>query len=58
MMEHPAGEKQEFSLEMTRADGALFYAHFDCLRREALDTPPVLRVALTDISKFKQASKE
>jgi len=58
MMEHGNDEKQEFSLEMTRADGSLFYAHFDCLRRETLDTPPMLRVALTNISKLKLALKE
>ena len=58
MMQHPTGEKQEFCLEMTRADGSLFYAHFDCLRRETLDTPPMLRVALTDISKIRLAGKE
>ena len=58
MMQHPTGEKQEFCLEMTRADGDLFYAHFDCLRREALDTPPMLRVALTDISKLKLALQD
>ena len=58
MMKHVKGEKQEFSLEMIRADGSLFYAHFDCLHRETLDTPPMLRVALTDISKLKLALKE
>jgi len=58
MMEHGNDEKQEFSLEMTGADGSLFYAHFDCLRRETLDTPPMLRVALTNISKLKLALKE
>ena len=52
MMEHGNDEKQEFSLEMTRADGSVFFAHFDCLRREELDTPPMLRVAITDISKL------
>ena len=57
MMKHATGEKQEFSLEMTRADGSLYYAHFDCLRRETLNTPPMLRVALTDISKLKLALK-
>jgi PAS domain S-box-containing protein len=58
MMEHGNNEKQEFSLEMTRADGSLFYAHFDCLRRETLDTPPMLWVALTNISKLKLALKK
>jgi PAS domain S-box-containing protein len=55
MMEHDNGEKQEFGLGMTGADGAVFHAHLNCLRREALDSPPMLRVALTDISKSKQA---
>ena len=57
MMQHPTGEKQEFCLEMTRADESLFYAHFDCLRREPLDMPPMMRVALTDISRIKPAEK-
>ena len=57
MMQHPTGRKQEFCLEMTRADESLFYARFDCLRREPLDMPPMLRVALTDISRIKPAEK-
>lgn len=58
MMQHDKGEKQEFSLEITRADGSGFYAHFDCLRRETSNTPPILRVALTDISRIKPALNE
>jgi PAS domain S-box-containing protein len=57
MMEHPTGKKQEFCLEMIRADESRFYAHCDCLRREPLDTTPMLRVALTDISSIKPAEK-
>ena len=57
MMQHPTGEKQEFCLEMTRADDSRFYAHFDCLRREPLDTPPMLRVAMTDISRINLIEK-
>ena len=57
MMKHATGNKQEFSLEIARADGSQFYAHFDCLRRETLDMPPMLRVALIDISKIKLTLK-
>ena len=55
MMEHHKSEKQDFGMEMTGADGATFYAHLNCLRKETLDSPPMLRVALIDISKSKQA---
>lgn len=48
LMEHAIGQKQSFSLKMTRADGTMFYAHLDCLYRETQDTPPILRVAMTD----------
>ncbi len=55
LMEQDKAEKQEFGLGMTGVDGAVFYAHLICLRRETLDSPPMLRVALIDISKSKQA---
>lgn len=58
LMKHAAGERQAFGLEMTRADGSTFYAYLDCLRREALDSPPMLRVTLTDISNIKLTEKE
>ena len=57
MMSHGKDEKQGFGLEMTRDDGSVFYAYLDCLRREYEDSPPMLRVALTDISKIKLAEK-
>ncbi len=55
MMEQDKVEKLEFGLAMTGADGAVFQAHLNCLRRKTLDSPPMLRVALVDISKSKQA---
>lgn len=58
MMEPSTPNKQAFGLEMMGTDGALFPAYLDCLRRETLDTPPILRVALTDIGKMKPADKE
>ncbi len=53
MMEHVKDELQKFSLEMVRIDGSQFYGHFDCLRKETLDAPAMLRVALTDITQQK-----
>ena len=58
MMEHAEVEKQTCDLEMIRADKSIFYAHLDCLRRESVDAPPMLRLALVDISKLKQAEAE
>lgn len=58
MMEHAKDEKQAFGVEMTRDDGTVFSAHLDCLIRESSDSPPLLRVALTDISKIKPAEQE
>jgi diguanylate cyclase (GGDEF)-like protein/PAS domain S-box-containing protein len=58
MMKHPDSEPQTFELTMTQADGTIFYAHLDCLRREYTDDLPVLRVALVDISKLKQAETD
>lgn len=57
MMEHAKGERQALGLDIRSADGSQFYAHLDCLRREALDTPPMLRVTLTDISKIQLAEQ-
>jgi PAS domain S-box-containing protein len=54
MMQQATGEKQAFSLALTRADGSDFLAYLDCLRRESPDAPPHLRVALTDISNMKR----
>jgi PAS domain S-box-containing protein len=58
IMELAAGEKQAFTLEMSRDDGSVCSGFLDCLRRESSDAPPVLRVALTDISRIKLAEKE
>lgn len=53
MMKHVKDEQQKFGLMMTRTDGSQFYGHFDCLRKETLNAPPVLRVALSDITQQK-----
>ena len=58
IMEHAEIEPQAFVLEMIRGDGSTFYAHLDCQRREVADAPPMLRLALIDISRIKQAEAE
>lgn len=55
MMASASAAKYTFCIHMQRADGAVFYAHLDCLRRESADSQPMLRVALTDISQTKPA---
>ena len=55
LMERADFEKQSFDFAMQRTDESIFYAHFDCLRREIADAQPVLRIALTDISELKIA---
>jgi PAS domain S-box-containing protein len=52
MMEHAEGDKQSFGLDMTGADGSVFHARLNCLRRASLDSAPTLWVALTDVSKI------
>ena len=41
-----------------RADGTLFYGHLDCLRKEIMDAPPVLRVALTDLTQQEPVAEQ
>ncbi len=53
MMASATTETQAFCIHMLRADGTMFHAHLDCLRRETLDSRLVLRVALSDISQTK-----
>ncbi|PKO93831.1 MAG: histidine kinase [Betaproteobacteria bacterium HGW-Betaproteobacteria-1] len=58
IMEHADGGKLAFELQMLRADGSTFDAHLDCLRRESPNAPPVLRVAMVDISSLKLAERD
>jgi PAS domain S-box-containing protein len=58
MMEHAGLGKKTFELEMIRADASLFHAHLDCLRLEPMNAPPVLHLALADVSKLKHAEAE
>jgi PAS domain S-box-containing protein len=58
IMKHAQCDKQELGLELKRADGSIFHAQLDCLRRESSESPPVLWVALTDITKLIAASEQ
>ncbi|MGZ5000426.1 MAG: PAS domain-containing protein [Methylomonas sp.] len=58
LMNEGKDEKQVFDLNMTRADGAVVYAHLDCLRRETEHTSPILRVALTNNGDIHPAEKK
>lgn len=57
MMEHVSSDsnKHECGLQMTRADNSLFYGHLNCLPKLSAEAAPVLRIALTDITKQKTA---
>lgn len=50
----PNDKKQSCDLKLIRADGSCFDAHVDLLHKEFADAPPTLRLALTDVSEFKQ----
>lgn len=54
LIEHAKGEQPKFGLEMMRGDGSLFYGHLDCLRKETINAPPVLRIALTNLTQQKE----
>lgn len=58
LMESANSGKQAFAVMMQRSDGSRFQAHLDCLRWESSYAPPMLRVALTDISKINLAEKK
>ena len=57
MMASAAADKHSFGIHMLRADGSVFCAHLDCLRRQSADAQSTLRVALTDISQTKLAEQ-
>jgi diguanylate cyclase (GGDEF)-like protein/PAS domain S-box-containing protein len=52
-LKHDERQNTEFALE--RGDGVVFHARLDCLRMVTDGAPPVLRVALTDVSERKAA---
>lgn len=50
-------DKQTFVLELVRADGTRFHAYLDGQRRQLAGAATVLRLALFDISKIRQAEE-
>lgn len=45
--------RQKFELGLKRSDGSVFYGRLDCLRVEAEDTPPSIRITLINIDELK-----
>lgn len=58
VMEHGEIEKHAFDIEMSRADASTFQARIDCQRRSVIDAPPILRLALIDMSQFTPAAQQ
>ena len=56
IMEQSDTEKRAFDIEMSCADDSTFLARIDCQRRDAIDAPPILRLALINMTKFTQVS--
>jgi PAS domain S-box-containing protein len=57
IMAHTETENQAFDLEMSRDDGTLFYAYFNCIKWETSASDVELRIVLTDITKLKDSCK-
>ena len=53
-----SGNEQDIELILIRKDGSTFHAHINCLRLDDSDTPQMLRLAISDISKLKRADEE
>lgn len=58
LMEQDQTAPRAFALELLRGDASTFHAYFECQRRQSTDAAPVLRIALFDISKIKQAEAD
>ena len=51
-------ERQCCELSLQRGDGSLFHARLDCLRQATGGKPPEVRIALTDITHFREAQNQ
>ncbi|MCX7066077.1 MAG: diguanylate cyclase [Methylococcales bacterium] len=51
-------DKQTIELRLQRADNTHFYARLDCLAVEMFNAPPMLRIALSDITNIKIAEQQ
>jgi PAS domain S-box-containing protein len=50
--------KQSIELPIRKNNSVLFYAHFDCLYKEASESAPTLHIIFTDITERKKAEEE
>jgi PAS domain S-box-containing protein len=49
------GEKQSFDLELMHSNVSAFPARLDCIRMQEKDANPVVRIAISDITRQKEA---
>jgi PAS domain S-box-containing protein len=49
------GEPQSFDLELMQSDGSTFPARLDCIRMEKDGEEPAIRIAISDITRQKEA---
>lgn len=54
----PLKKEQCLDLLLIRENGLTFNAHLECLRIDSIDEPQLLRIALVDITQFKQTEAE
>jgi PAS domain-containing protein len=54
-MEAGGIHQESIVLQMTRGDGSSFNAHIDCRRRESVEGPPILLLAVFDIARLTEA---
>jgi len=55
VMQHDT--KQDCELKLRRSDGSVLHAHLDCLRVAAPEGPPIVRIALTDITERRRSEE-
>ena len=58
VMEDSNGESRSFDLKMQRGDKSIIYTHVDCQLWVEVGAGPVLRMALADITRLKQAETD
>src|SRR2546426_3188099 len=49
--------KQGCELKLHRSDGSMLHAHLDCLRLLTHEKPPIVRIALTDITERRRSEE-
>lgn len=58
LLDQAESERQVIVLGMTRAGAGTFSAYIECQRRKSMNAHPLVRLALIDIDRIKQAEME